>query len=268
MRDLSKKTIVFTGASGYLGHAMALHLLECGAKVINLGRKEPEGFDDFPLAFHYEADLYDEEKTRECFRRIEKEHGNYQVLVNNSFDFSKNTGFNDESGRLEQISKATFMKGMESGIYWPFLCAQCAIPSMKQQGGGHIINIGSLYGSLVPDAKMYEGRKIFNPVIYSLSKHALVALTKYLASFLAKDGIRSNLLSPGIFPNTGRKQQHAGAPNEMKDDELGQILKSKCNLGRVGIPEDLLPSISFLCSDDSESMNGADIRVDGGFSLL
>ena len=134
--------------------------------------------------------------------------------------------------------------------------------------GFNIVNITSLYASLVADYRMYEGRDVFNPVTYPVSKHGLVGLTKYIASFWAPHGIRCNCLSPGSFPNTTSKKDDPSAPNSVEDDEFLNILNRKCSLGRTGVPKDLESAIQFLCSEKSSYLTGANLLVDGGWSVL
>ena len=188
------------------------------------------------------------------------------MLVNNSFDFSVRTGFNHPSGRIEGITKETFLSGVESGIYWPLLCSQIVGRKMMEQGGGHIVNIASLYSFLVADYQIYEGRDTFNPVTYPISKHALLGLTKYIASFWSGHNVRCNCLSPGTFPNVETGPEDT--PNAVDDRVFLEILEGKCSLGRVGVPSDLFGALEFLCSDKSSYMTGANLVVDGGWSVL
>ena len=263
---LEGKTVIFTGGSGYLGSAMVDHLLECGATLINLGRKEPDVLSKHPgMAKHYSVDFYDTVKLTETLTAVVEELGHIDVLVNNSFDFSSATGFNDPSGRLENLQKDTFLKAMESGVYWSLLCSQIVGARMIDQKDGNIINITSLYSSIVADYRMYKGRDIFNPVNYPIVKHGLLGLTKYIASFWSEHNIRCNSLSPGTFPND---KKDTFSPNQVQDYEFINILKKKCSVGRVGVPDDLLSAIEFLCSDKSSFMTGTNIIVDGGWSVI
>jgi gluconate 5-dehydrogenase len=266
---LEGKKIIFSGGSGYLGAVMAEHLLKCGASLANIGRRAPDFLSKFPRqASHYKVDFYESEDLTDVLGQAIEGLGGVDVLVNNSFDFSPRTGFNDPSGRVENISKETFMKGLESGIYWPLHCTQVVGKQMIEQKYGNIINIASLYSSLVADYRMYEGRDIFNPVTYPVSKHGLVGLTKYIASFWAPHGIRCNCLSPGSFPNTISQKDDPSAPNSVDDDAFLEILNRKCSLGRTGVPKDLESAIQFLCSEKSSYLTGVDLAVDGGWSVL
>lgn len=266
---LDGKTIVMTGGSGYLGGAMLNHLLSCGATVINLGRRQPS-FDEkySSRTRHITVDFYETEALSYKLESLASELETIDILINDAFDFSTKTGFNHPSGRIENLTKEIFLNGLESGLYWPLLCSQIVGRKMIRQRRGNIINITSLYSTYVADYRIYKGRQIFNPVTYPLAKHALLGLTKYMASFWSEHNIRCNSLSPGIFPNVGPKKEAAAAPNKVQDQGFLDLLADKCSLGRVGVPEDLLSAIEFLCSDKSSYLTGANIVVDGGWSVL
>ena len=269
IESLEGKVIVITGASGHLGHSMVGHLLKCGARVINLGRRAPK----IPTGYlkkckHISVDFYKTDLLTNTLTQLISETKRIDVLINNSFDFSTKTGFNHPSGRIENLTKETFFNGLESGIYWPLLCVQIIGRKMIEQRQGNIINIASLYSFLVADYRIYKGRQIFNPVIYPIVKHGVLGLTKYIASFWSEFNIRCNCLSPGIFPNAGVQKDRQAEPNKVQDNEFLNILKNKCGLGRVGQPEDLHSAIEFLCSDKSAYLTGSNIVVDGGYSVL
>jgi gluconate 5-dehydrogenase len=268
-QSLKDKTIIFTGGSGYLGKAMILHLLGCGARVINLGRRKPKIPQVHAEKFcQVTVDFYKTDLLVAKLKKLISENKTIDILVNNSFDFSVKTGFNHPSGKIENLSKKTFLRGVESGIYWPLLCAQIIGQKMIKQRSGNIINIASLYAFLVADYRIYKGRKIFNPVIYPIAKHGLLGLNKYLASFWSEYNIRCNCLSPGTFPNPGSSPKSRQEPNKVQDQEFMNILSRKCSLGRVGVPDDLLSALEFLCSDKSAYITGSNIVVDGGWSVI
>ena len=264
---LDNTNIIITGGSGYLGEEMGSHLVSCGANVINIGRRQPD-FVSGSSSKHIFSDFYDKRSLDESLKAAIKEFGKVDVLVNNSFDFSTKTGFNTPKGRIENITQDIFFSGVKSGIYWPVRCCQLVGEKMKTYKEGNIVNVASLYSYLVPDSRMYDNTDIFNPITYSISKHGLNALTKYLASFWGKHGIRVNALSPGTFPNTKiRKSKHS--PNSVDDDdEFLRLLAKKCALGRVGVPSDLNSALEYLVSKKSRALTAANLTVDGGWSIL
>jgi len=270
-KSLAGKTIVFTGASGHLGGGMFNHLLTCGATLINLGRREPVVPPEFAKQVHHvTVDFYDTDALIQTLESLNRDNQSIDTLVNNSFDFSTKTGFNHPSGRIENLTKETFLHGIESGLYWPLVCTQVIGKGMIERRKGNIINITSMYSSVVADYRMYEGRSAFNPIIYPIAKHGLLGMSRYIASFWSKYNIRCNCLSPGAFPKIASPvgQADAQSPNKVKDNDFISILESKCSLGRLGKPEDLLSAIEFLCSDKSSYMNGASLVVDGGWTVF
>ena len=126
--------------------------------------------------------------------------------------------------------------------------------AVKQQRPASIILLGSMYGVVgsYPDA--YEGICAASPVAYHALKGGIVHLTRHLAVYWAKDGVRVNCLSPGPFPSP---QAPAG---------LVERLKTKSPLGRMGLPYELKGAIVFLASDASSYMTGQNLIVDGGWT--
>lgn len=269
MFNLKNKTAIITGAAGYLGKSICGGLLEydCdvilfgrGNKIIKLYKYLQNNYRSCKVNY-YDVDLYDTDKFKFCLRDSIKDDKKIDILINNAFDFSKDTGFNDESGRFENISKEQWLKSLESGLYWPFLTIQIIGEQMKKQEQGSIINISSMYGLISPDPSLYENTETFNPPTYSTVKSGLFGLTKYAASFYGKYGVRCNSISPGPFPNI---EEGKNKP----DNKVIERLIKKIPLKRVGKPEDLKGAIVFLSSDCSSFVNGANLVVDGGFTII
>ena len=118
VRNLAGKSIIFSGGSEYLGTAMLEHLLDCGARVVNIGRRKPEEIHRYPQSsFHYSVDFYDRQTLRDTLDKSVQKLGTVDVLVNNSYDFSQKTGFNSLYGKIEDLTKEVFFAGLESGLY-------------------------------------------------------------------------------------------------------------------------------------------------------
>ncbi len=269
--SLANKVAIVTGAAGYLGKAFSESLLFAGAKVVLLGRGErivkvadsfKEKYGDDKVDF-YQVDFFDEKAHRNSLLDSIDKNKKIDILVNNAFEFSKKTGFNDPSGKVETISREQWMRGLESGVYWPALSTQVIGEKMKQQGNGSIINISSMYAIISPDPDLYKGVDVFNPPVYSASKAAIMAFTKYSASFYGEYGMRCNAILPGSFPNVGMDSYNSPP----KDEGFINRLNKKTILGRCGVPEDLMGSLIFLASDSSSYITGQGIVVDGGWSV-
>ena len=268
--SLTGKRVILTGATGYFGRAFADTLLGAGATVLMFGR-DPNtlGRQQEDLASRHEkgrvkqyvADCADDSVFRRALSTALEENDGVDVLVNNAFEFSRATGFNDPSGSLDQMSRDQWMRGLESGVYWQASAIQTVLPAMKRQGSGSIINISSMYALVSPDPELYRGKTVFNPPVYSVAKAGLLALTRYVASFYGECGIRCNALLPGSFPNTD-----PAAFNAPADASFMTSLSSRTALGRVGKVDDLRGALIFLASSASEYMTGQSLVVDGGWT--
>lgn len=268
--SLEKKVAIVTGAGGYFGKAFSECLLFAGAKVLLFGRglkiKEfaellKSKYGDNKVCY-YQVDLYDEKAYRSTLLNAVNKNKTIDILVNNAFDFSKDTGFNDPSGKIENISKSQWMRTFESGVYWHALSTQIIGEKMKQQGCGSIINISSMYALVSPDPKLYEGVEVFNPPSYGAAKAAIMAFTRYTASFYGEFGIRCNAIVPGAFPNVDESSY-----NSPKDESFFNRLNKRTVLGRYGVPEDLKGVLIFLSSNSSSYITGQAVVVDGGWTI-
>jgi NAD(P)-dependent dehydrogenase (short-subunit alcohol dehydrogenase family) len=126
---------------------------------------------------------------------------------------------------------------------------------MREQGGGNIINIGSMYGVVSPDPRMYgDESSLRSPEVYAASKAGVIQLTRYLAVHLAAHNIRVNCLSPG------------GVFND-QTEEFSKSYNARVPLGRMAKPEDMKGALVFLASDASSYVTGHNLVVDGGFTI-
>ena len=205
--SLQGRTVLLTGASGYLGRTFARALLANGARVVAFGRSErlaPEAagwraeFGDGMVRTE-RIDMYDFNALHDAVDRVAAEEC-VDVLVNNAFDLSGSTGFNVPDGTLEGMTFEQWHKTL-SGTYWAVLVTQRVGEEMKGRRAGSIINIGTMYAVVAPDPSLYKGTAFRNPPAYSAAKAALVAFTRYTASFWGAYGIRCNAILPGPFSN-------------------------------------------------------------------
>ena len=268
--SLEGKTAIVTGAAGYFGRAFAEHLLLSGSKVI-LFDKDEKIIDlvkmlktHFPPEHiqYYQVDFYDEDSFRDCLVQVVDANQSIDILVNNAFEFSKHTGFNDPSGKIDSIQKDQWMRCFESGLYWHAVATQVVAQKMKKQNRGSIINISSMYAIVSPDPKLYEGKTQFNPPSYSASKAALLAYTRYVASFYGEYGVRCNAILAGAFPHVGIESD-----SKVEDQDFLDRLANRTVLGRVGKVNDLIGPLLFLASDASDYVTGQGISVDGGWTI-
>ena len=140
------------------------------------------------------------------------------------------------------------------GLTGSFLCAKHFGSSMKKnKKKGVIINIGSEFSVVAPDHRIYK-KNNYKPVTYSVIKHGIIGLTKYLSTYWAKDGIRCNTLSPGgVFEN--------------QDKNFVNRFKKLVPLNRMAKKNEYNSAIQFLCSDASNFLNGHNLIIGGGRSV-
>jgi len=270
--SLEGKTVVLTGAAGFLGRTFGRVLLCNGARVIALGRSETldkqaaEWIAEFGLdrVASHRVDMYDLPALEKVLDSIAAREPSVEILINNAHELGPKTGFNSPNGTLEAAPVDQWMRHFTSGVYWPALTVQKLGPGMKARRKGSIINISTMYAIVAPSPHLYEGTNFLNPPGYSAAKAAMLAFTRYVASFLGSYGIRANAILPGPFSNT----QDPG-PNSVHDSDffLERLAQRTC-LGRIGRPEELAGALVFLASDASSYVTGHALVVDGGWTVI
>ena len=253
--SLQDKTVFITGGAGHLGTAMCEALAELGANIVIGSRDKEKGSsvaralsEEFGVrASGVQLDITDPESLELALLFIEKEYGRLDVLINNAWSGKKNT--------FESISMDDWKYDIDVCLNGVFYTVKKASPYLKKTKGV-IVNVASMYGHVAPDYRMYVGTDHANPPSYGAAKAGVIQLTKYLASFLAPDGIRVNAISPGPFP----------FGDILKNEEFIGTLESKTMLDRIGNPDDLKGVVALLCSDASSYMTGQNVCVDGGWT--
>jgi gluconate 5-dehydrogenase len=270
---LKGKTAVLTGASGFLGRTFCRALLANGARVVALGRSErldieaarwDEEFGSVNIAVE-RIDMYDVSALNAICDAIASRERRIDVLINNAHELGAATGFNVPEGSLENSTFEQWQRNLQCGIYWAVQTTQRIGIRMKTQGSGSIINIATMYASVAPRPQLYAGTSSLNPPGYSASKAALVAFTRYTASFWGEFGVRANCLSPGPFSNT---EDIAGQNSVQEDSPFVRKLKGYTVLNRIGRPRELCGALLFLASDASSYVTGQELRIDGGWTAV
>jgi NAD(P)-dependent dehydrogenase (short-subunit alcohol dehydrogenase family) len=251
--DLRGQKILLTGATGYLGLEMTHALLSHGAHVFINGRNEDKVNRLFNKLKNKNVtnatfDINDYKKVKNFFLKNKKFHS----IINN--------GFSGHKGDFYTFDEVAYNESFKTGITSVAHLINCATKSLKngakEIGTSSIINISSMYGMVSPNSKNYKFTPFNNPPYYGASKAGLIQYTKYAATYLAKDNIRVNSISPGPFPNKITQRNKLFIKN----------LKQNVPLDRIGKPKDLRTSIIFLCSSNSSYITGANIPVDGGWT--
>ena len=251
--DLKSKIVVITGGYGYLGSAMANILLEYGAIVYILARTKSKfdlEFSNQLSAFFVKTDVENIKSIDNSIQEIGNKEGRIDVLINNAYY--------GVSNHPEKMTSEEFRRGVDGGLNQFYDLIRASIKYLKLSENGKIINIASMYGMVVPDLDIYDGREEFlNPPNYGTAKAGVIHLSKYYAMYLGKYNINVNSISPGPFPSE----------DVQKDKEFIKRLESKTKLKRIGKPEDLQGIILLLSSSLSSYITGQNIAIDGGWTI-
>ena len=261
MNALTDKVAVLTGATSGIGVDVARAFVAEGARVVLAGRRRPEGeavaAELGPAASFQAADVANEDDVAELLNVAVSRHGHLDVLVNNA-------GSPSQLGSIEDIDAAAFRATQEVNVMGALYGIKHAAGQFRRQGsGGTIINMASITGQRV----VYAG------VAYSVSKAALINLTKWAAAELGTLGVRVNSISPG-FITTARFGKAAGVTEEQARARLDGLeayareqAKSMQAIPRPGFGPDVAGAAVYLASDASSYVTGLDLVVDGGLSL-
>ena len=204
------------------------------------------------------VDVTDRASIESATAEVVAEWGAPHLLVNNAALDSPPDAPPEEVGPFETYPEASFDEVMDVNVKGVVLCCQVIGAAMAEAGRGSIVNVSSVYGLLSPPQDLYEfrrreGETFFKPVAYSVSKSALLNLTRYLATYWAKAGVRVNTLTLG------------GIFNEQPQEFL-EAYGARVPLGRMADAGEALGAVVFLASDASSYVTGANLVVDGGWS--
>jgi NAD(P)-dependent dehydrogenase (short-subunit alcohol dehydrogenase family) len=261
--SLKGKLGVVTGAAGLLGTQHVRALLDAGAELA-LFDVNAEGLKKFtsdrvlPLVTDITQKTSVENSAgmiRDHFKR------DPDFLINNAaIDFKVGPG--DSAGkippsRLEEFSVEQWNAEIAVGLTGAMICSKIFGAAMAKKKSGVILNIASDLGIIAPDQRIYKESGVADheqkvkPVTYSVIKHGLIGLTRYLATYWAHQGVRCNAFAPGGMWNHHPK-------------EFLEKLTDKIPMGRMADPDEYQAAIVFMCSDASSYMNGAVLSMDGG----
>ena len=242
--SLSGRVAIVTGGAGQLGAEIVRGLEERGARV---------------AVFDIAADEFRVDVTdRAALEAAVDEVGTPHVLVNAAALDSPPDAPAEEVGPLESYPEASFDRVMDVNVKGTFLACQVVGARMAAAGRGSIVNVSSIYGMLSPVQDVYEfrrksGDEFYKPVAYSVSKSALYNLTRYLATYWAKSGVRVNTLTL------------AGVAND-QPSEFVDAYTARMPLGRMADAREVVGPVVFLASDASSYVTGANLVVDGGWT--
>jgi NAD(P)-dependent dehydrogenase (short-subunit alcohol dehydrogenase family) len=246
--SLTDRVAVVTGGAGRLGREIVRGLEEQGARVAVFDVE----------AERFAVDVTDRGAIERAVDEVTREFGTPHVLVNAAALDSPPDAPPEEVGPVESYPEQSFDEVMDVNVKGTFLCCQVIGARMAEEGRGSIVNVSSIYGMLSPVQELYDfrrrrGETFFKPVAYSVSKSALYNLTRYLATYWAKQGVRVNTLTlAGVWDD--------------QPQEFVEAYTARMPLGRMADVKEVVGPVIFLASDASSYMTGANMVVDGGWS--
>jgi 3-oxoacyl-[acyl-carrier protein] reductase len=241
---LRDRVCLVTGSTGGIGLATARLLIDEGARVITCGRSGTPGAEE---ALHIQADLSAPGEAE----RVVAEAGELDVLVNN-------VGYAEQRDFLSLADQA-WDEAWQLNVMSYLRAIRAAVPGMRERGGGVIVNVSSTAGKR-PSTGMPE---------YSVTKAAVLSLSRLVADLYAGDGIRCNAIAPGPTATEawlgegGLADQQAAKSGKSREEVLDAVGKGR-PLGRLAEPEEIAAVIAFLCSDRASYVTGAAWSADGG----
>ena len=247
--DLKDRVCVVTGSTEGIGRETAALLAEEGARVVTSGRRESgPGVGE---ALHVAGDLARPEAPEALIKEAEQQVGPVEILVNN-VGFAEIRSFEElTDDNWEQLWQLNVMSYVRS--------IQAVLPGMRERGFGRIVNVSSTAGKR-PSTGMPD---------YSVTKAAVLSLSRLVADLYAKEGILCNAVTPGPtaspawLADGGLADQTAKRSGKSREDVLADVGKGR-PLGRLARPEEIASVIVFLCSDRANFVTGAAWSVDGG----
>ena len=262
--SLKGKVAIVTGATGLIGKYHCIALSEAGANIVATDLNY-ESCNELAGILPTESigiasDITDKSSLTELLSASLSKFGKVDILVNNAAinDMVENPLNSLDESKFENYSLDIFRKILDVNVTGVFLTSQVIGSEMVRNRNGSIINIASTYGMVAPDQSLYldsEGnRKMYKSPAYPTTKGAVLAFTKYLAAYWGSSGVRVNALSPGGVENN-------------QDEFFIKKYSERTPLGRMAQANEYMGGLIFLASDASSYMTGANLVIDGGWTI-
>lgn len=251
------KVVIITGANSGIGAGIAIHFAKIGyKKLVLLARREDklnevankcrrEGIEGVRVLI-LAKDLLKEESAQEAINATMEEFGRLDIVICNA-------GMSQAHTSIRNKSTAEFRQTLDLNLFAPFFMSRAALPHLEKTKG-NILFISSALGT----------RPMWGMSDYCTSKAGLDHFCRTLASEEVKNGIRANILAPGViateFFTNGKNDQESL-------DKVREEMKSFSPLDRIGEVEEMASLAAFLVSDQNQFMTGSTVVSDGGFSI-
>ena len=247
MSILKDKVAIVTGASRGIGRSIAEAFVREGARVVICGRKQ-ETLNEVaseigPAARPVACHVGKAEEIAALVEAVTREFGCIDILVNNA-------ATNIAQGPCLQMDEGQFDKMVEINLKSAFRLVKLVAPGMCRRGSGSIINIASIAGL----------RPQFHSLLYSMTKAALIMMTKSYAVELGPKGVRVNAVSPGTVDNYFHEQ--------FSNKQILDVVVAQTPAGKLGTNEEVADTIVFLCSQASRFIYGQTIEINGGMYMV
>lgn len=265
--SLDGRVAIITGAAGLLGRKHAETIAELGGSLalLDVNRESVEELAESITkkyevqALAYCCDISSQEELEATRDQILEAQSTIDILINNAANNPKVEG-DPRWSAFENFDISNWDADIRVGLTGAFLCSKIFGTVMAEQRTGVIINIASDLAVIAPDQRIYRKKgepieqSFIKPVTYSVVKTALLGLTRYLSTYWADRGVRSNSISPGGVFNG-------------QDAEFVENVSKLIPMGRMANVDEYQAAVAFLVSDASSYMNGANLVVDGGRSV-
>jgi len=246
------KVVVITGASGQLGSLLASQYIELGAKVVGIDSVAPSISASLSISFDFvQLDIRNMKSVDKAFAALIDKYGGVDILINNAGA----ANFNHFLNRTEEDIDLM----MDVNLKGTFNCIKSFVDSEPSTSAGRsIVNIGSIYGLVSPDFRVYAEGDRRSSELYGATKAGVIQMTKYFAVELAKTGIRVNAVSPGGIFN----------PINPQAKQFIENYSFRTPLGRMASTSEITSAIIFLTSTAASYITGHNLVVDGGYTSL
>lgn len=250
---MENKTVVITGGASGIGLAMVYKFASSDWTVFLIDTNQAEGEKveqelkekGYAITF-LNCNITQAESVKSTFEAIP---GKIDTLINNA-------GIS-HIGKVENTSEEDFERLFQVNVKGAFLCIQAALPKLKQEGGGSILNMASVAATIgIPDR-----------FAYSMTKGAMLTMTLSIARDYVSDGIRCNCLSPGRV-HTPFVDGFIAKTYPGQEKEMFEKLSATQPIGRMGTPEEIAELAFFISSDAGGFITGSNYNIDGGFMGL